>query len=538
MTATAEPKTTETKAATSPIISGEIRMLSLDQLHESPWNPRKTFNPVALEELSNSLKASGQIESIIVRPLPKQRGVAAGYSNGYEIAAGHRRYRAAKLAGLTHLEAKVRELDDRTFLEILTVDNLQRDDLHALEEAQGFVDLMKHAGYDVAKIAERTGRSTRYVYDRITMHTKLTPEAKQLFLAGKFEAGHAIELARIPEQKQKELIGTLKDPLRGTLFEPEEGDPEEVGADGTLKHSAEDRAAVKPISVRELRAWINDHVRLEPDAIDEFLFPEAAALVNQSIEADEKVVHITREFQTPHAARSDEHKTYGEQAWQRADGKFKSKVCDYAVTGVVVAGPDRSDAFRVCVNKDKCHTHWPEQAKRAEQRKAEAKKTAKQEAKDPAAAAVVKSRSFAAVAASRLASRSEAQKEKELERQRWSKTKEALFVALAAKVRKAPAGASGPLAALFWNSLNHPSKGCEKLVPLGKTAEDLVRAVAFSEIYDAYEGFDGMYLKGVAKDFGIDWKKVMDAVAPLPAKNADVGKTAKKPKSGKAKAKK
>lgn len=135
----------------------ELRRIPLAELHESPHNPRQRYDDMALKELAASLLQTGQLTPIIVRP---RKG------GGYEIAAGHRRYRAAVLAvkqqpdgakyrGVDALEAKVVVLDDRAFIEVLNVENLQRDDLHPIEEAQGFRDLMTEAGYDVDEIAAR-----------------------------------------------------------------------------------------------------------------------------------------------------------------------------------------------------------------------------------------------------------------------------------------------------------------------------------------------------------------------------------------------
>ena len=156
-----------------------VRSIRREELYESPLNPRQRYDQLTLGEMAASLRSLGQLTPIIARPK------ANGKQGKYEIGAGHRRYRAAALAGLDELEVVVRELDDVAFVELLNVENLQRDDLHPLEEAEGFKQLMTTCGYDVAKIAARIGRSTRYVYDSLTL-LKLTPEGKKLFLAVAF----------------------------------------------------------------------------------------------------------------------------------------------------------------------------------------------------------------------------------------------------------------------------------------------------------------------------------------------------------------
>jgi len=101
------------------------QVVPLADLHESKRNPRKHFNAEALAELAASIAAKGVLTPLLVRP----------NAAGYEIAAGHRRYRAAKAAGVDQVPAIVREMTDTEFLEILTIENLQREDVHPLEEA-------------------------------------------------------------------------------------------------------------------------------------------------------------------------------------------------------------------------------------------------------------------------------------------------------------------------------------------------------------------------------------------------------------------
>src|SRR5712691_691574 len=119
----------------------EFKYVPITQLHESPLNPRKLFAPAALAELTASIKAHGVRTPLLVRANAK----------GYEIAAGHRRYRAAKLAGLAELPAVVQTMEDVEFIELLSFDNLQRQDMTALEEADGYKLLVTKAGYSVEK---------------------------------------------------------------------------------------------------------------------------------------------------------------------------------------------------------------------------------------------------------------------------------------------------------------------------------------------------------------------------------------------------
>lgn len=134
---------------------------------------------------------------------------------------------------------------------------------------------------------------------------------------------------------------------------------------------------MKPVSVREFKGWINDHVRATPDSVDPFLFPQTAEQLAAAAAAKKKVVHITYDYRVPDAARDEKIRTYGSEAWHRADGQFKSKPCDHAVLGLVVAGPCRGEAFPVCIAKEKCAVHWADWQKARERRQAELAKQTK-----------------------------------------------------------------------------------------------------------------------------------------------------------------
>jgi ParB family chromosome partitioning protein len=363
MTAVATPSKPERVPA--PVLAGELRQIPLVELVESPWNPRKHFDPAKLAEMADSLR-KGQLAPIIVRPTTyTSRGATA-----YEIGAGHRRFRAAPAAGLTSLLAIVRDMDDVTFLELLTIENKQRDDVTPLDEAAGFRLLMEKAGYDLAKLAARIGLSTKYVYDRLKL-LQLSPEAKKLLEDGTITAGHAILLARLTPADQKRTIGNPNRINRygyndGTgLFQAEhaQDDPDQPGL--------ELNQPVKARSVREVATWINDHVRFNPAQNDlPNLFPAAAVALKEAETDDLDPVYITHDHQLKFDAKDHKVRTYGVSSWRRADGTKKSKRCDWSRIGIVAAGRDRGDAFRVCVNRDKCDVHFQASARAAKRRKA------------------------------------------------------------------------------------------------------------------------------------------------------------------------
>src|ERR1041384_4752546 len=224
--------------------------------------------------------------------------------------------------------------------------------------------LMEKAGYDVAKLAARIGLSIKYVYDRLKL-LQLIPEAKKYLETGVINAGHAILLARLKPADQKRVIGNPDRINRygyrdGTgLFQPEyaEDDPDQPGLE--LKQP------VKARSVRELATYINDHVRFRPEQNDlPTLFPAAAAALEAAQDDDLAPIYITYDHVLRDSAKDGKVRTYSVVSWPRADGKQGAKPCAWSRWGLVAAGRDRGDAFRVCVNRDKCTVHFKASAKR------------------------------------------------------------------------------------------------------------------------------------------------------------------------------
>lgn len=181
-----------------------VATLPVAAITPSPSNPRKHFDDAYIAELAESIKAHGLIQPITVRPLPLDRhfefnrkNVEAADHPAYELVVGECRWRAAKLAGLTEVPGFWRELDDKAVLEIQVIENLQRRDVHPIEEAEGYEQLMQRHGYKAEEIAAKIGKSKGYVYARLKL-TALCPDAREAFFAGKLDASTALLIARIP----------------------------------------------------------------------------------------------------------------------------------------------------------------------------------------------------------------------------------------------------------------------------------------------------------------------------------------------------
>lgn len=498
--------------------AGDVRLLPLAELHESPLNPRKDFDPVALKQLAENMLQIGQLTIGLCRPRP---------TGGYEIAAGHRRRRAAALGGIPTLRMEVRELDDRLFVEILNVENLQRDDLHPMEEAQGFRTLMETCGYDIPRIGERIGRERDYVYDRLKM-LKLTKELQRLFRAGRFLLEHAKILARLSPDQQTRALGTAKHQFTdGGLLEVEHAHGVELEA---LEDPKDPTVRTKPRSPRELQHWIDRHIRFQAEKVDTpNLFPETAAKLAEAQAQKEKVVAITREYRVPDAARDGVERTYGDSDWRRADGVAEKdpwtgrlvggKPCEHAVLGVLVAGPGRGDSFPVCVEKKKCAIHWPEEVK--------------------AAKAVASGKPSKRQASLERQQKSEEQRRQRYElqqarytaeRARFKKAAPALLEALGAAIGKAPVKEGSAVVRIVLG-LVRESAVERRYAPKGTGLEAILRRVAFLVAADAItrEWAAPDHAPKALKAWGIDAKKIVDQVAPAAA--AEI--LAQKPKAKK-----
>ena len=158
-----------------------LRHVPVELLHPNPNNPRKHFAEEDLESLAKSLKDKGLLQPLVVRPRD---------DGSFEIVAGERRWRASQRAGIHELPVLIRELDDRETLEIALIENIQRSDLNALEEARAYRQLMDQYNYTQQQLADSIGKSRSHIAN--TMRLLSLPEAIQIQIEnGKLTAGHA-----------------------------------------------------------------------------------------------------------------------------------------------------------------------------------------------------------------------------------------------------------------------------------------------------------------------------------------------------------
>ncbi|MCX6705665.1 MAG: ParB/RepB/Spo0J family partition protein [Candidatus Woesebacteria bacterium] len=167
----------------------EIIQLEVNQLQPNPLQPRGSITPESLVDLVDSIREHGILEPLVVAKTPA----------GFQIIAGERRWRASKLAGLTHVPAIIRETSPRGMLEMALVENVQRMDLNALDRAKGFERLMNEFGLTTSEIAVRIGKSVAYVSNSVRL-LSLPDALKDGLLSGLISEGHARALAAIDDQ--------------------------------------------------------------------------------------------------------------------------------------------------------------------------------------------------------------------------------------------------------------------------------------------------------------------------------------------------
>jgi ParB/RepB/Spo0J family partition protein len=258
----------------APAVAVTFDHLRLDLLVTSNTNPRTSFDQVKLQELAASIAALDVHQPILVRPIPPQRLADTAFATDasqlllkdwphlakagryprptHEIVSGERRYRASIMAGKRDIPAMIRQMTDQQVLEAQLVENLQRDDLHPMEEAQGYRRLCETTGITKEEVGAKIGKSRSYVYQRLHL-LQLGQEARQAFLDGSIDSSKALLLAGVADPKLQ-----LK----------------------ALKEVTTQRAGWPAMSVRDFRGWLELNVMLKleraPFDTQDFMLIEAA----------------------------------------------------------------------------------------------------------------------------------------------------------------------------------------------------------------------------------------------------------------------
>ena len=173
--------------------TGRVMDISIDEISPNPWQPRRDFDEESLNALASSIRENGLIQPVVVRK--KKDGT-------YELAAGERRWRAAKMAGLTVIPAISKEYDDRSMAEMALVENLQRKDLNPVDEGMAYRKLMDEYGLTQEGISQKVGKSRPYVANMVRL-LDLPEEVKDFLSKGQLTAGQARPLLGLESDAEK-----------------------------------------------------------------------------------------------------------------------------------------------------------------------------------------------------------------------------------------------------------------------------------------------------------------------------------------------
>jgi len=378
----------------------EYRNLPLNVLSESATNPRHIFEDAALKELAESIRSQGVLSPLLVRPLTGQ---------SFEIVAGARRYRAAQMAEAATVPVRIVNLTDAEALEAQLIENLQRRDVHPLEEAQGFKALLnlEDPKYSIEQIAAKVGKSPAYCAARVRL-TELAVPVVEAFYAEEIGVGHALLLAKLqPAQQEQALANCFRE--------------EWNGAGGKAKRIL--------LPVRHLQQWIEHNVLLllklapfnkrDPQLVpaagscvdcpkrtghNKLLFADVSgssdactdpncyaakldAHVKAKVAAKPDIVQISTAYKQP--AEGDKaipRNKYVEIREEKPDTPEKAKLpefktCKYTAEAIVSDGIDKGELRKVCTEPT-CPVHHPKRqsAKADDSFKAEQQKRRREEA--------------------------------------------------------------------------------------------------------------------------------------------------------------
>jgi ParB family chromosome partitioning protein len=360
------------------IAAEELKYLPLGSIRESKTNHRTYFDPVQLKELAASIEANGVLEPILVRPLTlKFKESDPQPALAYEVVFGHRRLRAAVLAKLGTIPARIKSMNEQQVLEVQLIENLQRQDVHPMEEAQGFALLLKCQGYTADLIGEKIGKDRSYVYKRLQFNA-LTDSLKNAFTSNRINIGHALLLCRLQPDDQARVE---KEHLYREYWESEFED---------------DRKAKKvktTLDVKELNRWIHQELLLSLAAVpwdkgDALLVPAAGScitcpkrsganldLFDDLKKGDDRCLDracFTGKLQAFIARRMEEAEAAGVKLVQIAMGyvtpvpkgvldyqsyrKWDGKQCEHLEEAIVVAGEQLGQTVKIC-RDSKCKVH-------------------------------------------------------------------------------------------------------------------------------------------------------------------------------------
>ena len=235
------PAAKESSETAIPVANSEFQHLAVDVIQRGRFQPRINFDPDALQELADSIKAQGVVQPIVVRPLSATPGQ-------YELVAGERRWRATQLAGLQDIPAVIRDISDQEAMAIALIENIQRQELNPIEEAKALERLVGEFGLTHQEVADAVGRSRVSVSNLLRLLT-LNTDVRHLLEDGQLEMGHARAILGLDGAKQMEAAREVvkkglsvreTEQLVRRLNKPADDRPEKTAQDPDTRKLQED----------------------------------------------------------------------------------------------------------------------------------------------------------------------------------------------------------------------------------------------------------------------------------------------------------
>lgn len=393
----------------------EYRNLPLDQLTECPLNPRYAFDETALNELAASIRSQGVLMPLLVRPINPQT---------FEVVAGKRRFRAAQLAGAESVPVDIRALTDAECIEVAITENLQRRDVHPLEESGGYARLLDldEPKYSIEQIAVKCAKTPAYIASRLSL-AKLTPSATEAFVKEEIGLGHALLLAKLQPDEQEQALSACYQEVYG--------------------NGGKARRVLLP--VRHLKEWIERNIFLDLAAApfskeDAELLPEAGSClecpkrtgyntllfdgmghvdrcsdpkcfsnkldqhIKQTVAAKPKLVQISTGYGRPaEGSPVVPRNLYVEIRQDKPSNKYQReapefKTCKYVAEAIVSEGTEKGEMRMVCANPD-CPVHHPKKQQRERNADAQIRAQQDKQRREEAIANTVGIRTLTAIAA-------------------------------------------------------------------------------------------------------------------------------------------
>lgn len=392
------------------VIASEYRDLPVAQLQESSTNPRRRFDARGLEELAASFRTQGVLQPLLVRTLDEDL---------YEVIAGARRLRAARMAELETVPVRIRELTDAEAIEAQAIENLQREEIHPLEEALAYKNMLAldAARYSVAAIGEKLGKSPAYICQRLRL-TELIEPVAQAFLDDQIGVGHALEIAKLqPSEQEKAFSAAFSNSWVG----------------GTQTRVL--------LPVKSLTTWIEQNILLELSSVpfdksDESLLPEAGSCdnclkrtgvntllfgaagdsctdaacynrkmtkyVERQVQAKPQLVQISTNWSGPREGNILSRGRYVPLQLVPKQGKAKAplaanqKPCPHMKEAIVAEGPERGLTTKIC-SEPTCKIHFSQRQEADEKEIERQKETRRKELLEKKLEATVRHRIFAEV---------------------------------------------------------------------------------------------------------------------------------------------